>query len=179
MLNLTKYQPGAEYFRHADPAGRPEGRYAPVSVLAAIGASLCFAADVIASTGGWHWVTVVSYPSRRAFVSMADRPDFREWHRANSDGIAEVIVMGLVPVGRVPEARSARTLLEVWHGAVPAPVADGSLSTFDVEGTILGDGRQWTGARYTSIASGTALPLRDAIPSYQALLLEPVVERWR
>jgi hypothetical protein len=70
-------------------------------------------------------------------------------------------------------------LLEVWNGPEPAPLVAGCAARFDVEGTIIGDGRQWSGVRFTPIELGTALPLHPARFGYQALLLAPVLERWR
>lgn len=180
MLNLTRYKPQAEFHQvSVRRRSRPE-MYAPVAVLAATGAALCFVADAIASTADWDRVTVVGYPSRRAFVEMAGRPDFRQWHDRNSATVAEAMVLGLLPARQLPdEAVTLRMLLEIWRGDPWAPLADGSACTFDVEGTIVGDGRRWTGARFTAIEAGTPLPLPDSKPSYQALLLEPVLERWR
>ena len=72
-----------------------------------------------------------------------------------------------------------RLLLEVWNGPEPAPLVPDSAARFDVDGTVIGDGRQWSGVRYTTIALGTALPLHPPRFGYQALLLAPVLERWR
>jgi hypothetical protein len=180
MLNLTRYKPQAEFHQTGDRRrSRPE-RYVPVAVLSAVGAALCFVADAVASTGDWDRVSVVRYPSRRAFIQMADRPDFRQWHEQNSQSVAEAMVLGLLPARQLPdEAATLRMLLEIWRGDSWAPLANGSACTFGVEGTIVGDGRRWTGARFTTIEAGTPLPLPDSKPSYQALLLEPVLERWR
>lgn len=182
MLNLTRYKPQAEFHRPAErrSSAWPDAYYAPVGVLSAIGATLCFVADAVASTGDWDRVSVARYPSRHSFVAMADRPDFQQWHLHNSESIAELLVLGLVPTAQLPdEASTYRMLLEIWHGDPAAPLAAGRASLFGVEGTIVGDGRRWTGARFTVIEAGTALPLPDGRPSYQALLLEPVLERWR
>jgi hypothetical protein len=182
MLNLTRYKPQAEFHRSAERRSNagPEAHYAPVGVLGAIGAKLCFVADAVASTGDWDRVSVVGYPSRHAFVEMADRSDFQRWHLQNSEGIAELLVLGLLPAAQLPdEASTYRMLLEIWHGDPSVPLAAGSASLFGVEGTIVGDGRRWTGVRFTVIEAGTALPLPDGRPSYQALLLEPLLERWR
>jgi hypothetical protein len=87
--------------------------------------------------------------------------------------------MGTVPVAVLPgQASTRRILLEVWDGPDPVPVANGEAVTFDVEGTIIGDGRNWARARYTVIEPGTPLPLQQPRPDYQALLLEPRIERW-
>ena len=69
--------------------------YAPVAVLAATGAVLCFVADAVASTGDWDRVSVVRHQSRRAFIEMADRSDFRQWHEQNSQSVAEAMVLGM------------------------------------------------------------------------------------
>jgi hypothetical protein len=183
MLNLTKYRPDVDYVR-SDGGGvnsrEPDGRYAPLSVLASIGATLCFVADVVASPGNWDRVAVVGYQSRRSFVAMARRYDFREWHDYKSAGIEEVVVMGTLPTRELPgQSTTSRILLETWSGPEPARVVDGAVSEFAVEGTLLGDGRHWTGVRFTVIEPGTPLPLEPMPSGYEALLLEPTIERWR
>jgi hypothetical protein len=183
MLNLTKYLPDVDYVRNGGAAvnsQEPDGRYAPLGVLASIGATLCFVADVVASPAKWHRVAVVGYPSRRAFVEMSARADFRDWHANKSAGIAEAVVMGTLPMLELPDRSTTyRMLLETWNGPEPARVAYGPVSEFAVEGTLVGDGRQWSGVRYTAIDPGTPLPLEPTQPAYQALLLEPTIERWR
>jgi hypothetical protein len=182
MLNLTRYRPGMPHGWHgiARIIGQdPGGRYAPLDVFAEVGARLCFVADVIASPGNWHRVFVVGYPSRRSFVAMAARHDFMDWHHGMSDAIEEVVVMGVLPIGALPGQSTSWTLLEAWAGPRPAPVAPGPASEFAVEGTLIGDGRERSGVRYTEIEPGTPLPLDPPAPGYDALLLEPTIERWR
>ncbi len=182
MLNLTRYRPDVNYIQGgaAVNSQEPDGRYAPLGVLAAIGATLCFVADVVASPGNWHRVAVVGYPSRRSFVAMAARKDFRDWHDNKSAGIEEAVVMGTLPTRSLPgQSSTSRMLLETWSGPEPAPVVDGAVSEFAVEGTLVGDGRHWTGVRYTAIEPGTPLPIEPTLPAYEALLLEPTIERWR
>ncbi len=184
MLNLTRYRSDVDYVRNGEAAAvnsqEPDGRYAPLGVLASIGATLCFVADVVASPGKWHRVAVVGYPSRRSFVAMAARKDFRDWHDNKSAGIEEAVVMGTLPTHALPDQSStSRILLETWSGPEPARIVAGAVSEFAVEGTLVGDGRRWTGVRYTSIEPGTALPIEPAPSAYEALLLEPTIERWR
>jgi hypothetical protein len=182
MLTLTRYRPDVTYVRSGGAAvnsEEPDGRYAPLGVLAAIGARLCFVADVVASPGNWHRVAVVAYPTRRSFIAMAARPDFRDWHDIKSAGVEEVVVMGTVPTDALPGPSTSRILLETWNGPEPDWVAAGPVCKFAVEGTLVGDGRQWTGVRYTAIEPGTPLPLDPMPPEYDALLLEPAIERWQ
>ena len=183
MLNLTRYRPDAGYVR-ASRAGvnslDPDNRYAPLGVLASIGATLCFVADVVASPGNWHRMAVVGYPSRRAFVEMAARQDFRDWHVSKSAAIEQTAVLGTLPIRALPgQSSTSLILLETWDGPAPAPIADGPASEFAVEGTLVGDGRPWSGVRYTAMEPRTPLPLEPTEPAYQALLLEPTIERWR
>jgi hypothetical protein len=182
MLNLTRFRPEMPFVRHASGAAsgfEADARAAPLDVLAEVGARLCFVADVVASLANWHRVAVVGYPSRRSFVAMAGRYDFMSWHHNMSAGVEEAVVLGILPTGLLPEPSTSWTLLETWTGPEPAPVAGGSVSEFAVEGTLVGDGRQWSGVRYTAIEPGTPLPLEPATAGYDALLLEPTIERWQ
>jgi hypothetical protein len=183
MLNLTRYRPDVDYVRNGGGAvnsQESDGRYAPLGILAAIGATLCFVADVVASPGNWHRVAVVGYPSRRSFVAMAARRDFREWHDDRSAGIQEAVVLGTLPTHSLPlQSSTSLMLLETWSGPEPARVVAGAVSEFAVEGTLVGDGRLWTGVRYTTLEPGTPLPIDPTPPAYEALLLEPTIERWQ
>ncbi len=179
MLNLTKYRP-EDGFGAGQFTGLDVGRYAPIPLLAAVGASLCFVADVVAGTGDWDRVAVVCYPTRRSFLALAARRDFREWHTNKHADVERTTVMGTLPLRKLPaEADPRRMLLELWAGPVPHPVAGGPVTPFGVEGTIIGDGRQWNGARYTAIEPGTPLPLQPPRLDYLALLLEPRIVRWK
>jgi hypothetical protein len=89
-----------------------------------------------------------------------------------------MILLGLLPPGDLPTASSQRVLVEIWHGPAPRPIAAGAVTEFEVEGTFIGDGQRWTGARYTALEPGTALPLRPARSAYDAMLVDPIIERW-
>ncbi|HTZ91922.1 MAG TPA: hypothetical protein VMB74_05970 [Streptosporangiaceae bacterium] len=181
MLGLEKFRPDIEHGSVRAMPHREAGLfYAPIPLLAAAGAALCFAAEVVASAGGWDRVAVIGYESRKSFVELAYEPEFLEWHTAKELRLERSVVMGMLPAGHLPgPASSGRILLEAWAGPAPALLAGGPATVFDVEGTLVGDGRRWTGARFTPIEPGTSLPLRAAAPGYQALLLEPTIERWR
>ena len=181
MLGLEKVRPDVDHGPARGPAHRGADHfYAPIPLLTGAGAALCFAAEVVASSDGWDRVAVIGYPTRRSFVELSYEPQFLNWHAAKEGRLERTMVMGILPAGNLPgPARPRRILLEAWAGAAPALLAPGPATIFDVEGTIIGDGKQWSGIRYTPIESGTSLPLRAATPGYQALLLEPGIERWR
>jgi len=181
MLGLEKFRPdGGQHSSSAVAHRGADHFYAPIPLLAAAGAALCFAAEVVASSGGWDRVAVIGYPTRRSFVELAYQPQFLDWHAAKEVRLERTTVMGMLPAANLPApASSSRVLLEAWAGPAPAMLAAGPATIFNVEGTVIGDGRRWSGIRYTPIESGTSLPLRAATPGYQALLLEPTIQRWR
>ena len=86
-------------------------------------------------------------------------------------GFATLLAWHLHAPTRVPEQEPSQLSSQV---AAHSPPATG----FAVEGTYIGDGRQWSGARYTPIEPGTALPLEPARFGYLAVLVEPVIESW-
>jgi hypothetical protein len=199
MVNLMRYHQEAQY---ADGSSRgltgkeADDRYAPLDVLHAIGADVVIHGDVegqfLSDHPRWDRVGVVRYPSRRAFIDMQSREDFRERHVHKAAGMAETIVMGCVPAA-VPEGADDPALLTPWD-AVPHPPTpdDGPVAVvhvirfhegparasmdryqdeafkvagpngvrvgawFDVEGTILGDGRQWHQVRFNLFPSKAA-----------------------
>jgi hypothetical protein len=187
MLNLMKYRDRAEYSgadaSAADDSGisgrEADDRYTPVDVLTAIGATVCFIADVLSASEDWDRVAVVRYPTRRAFIEMQSRKDFQEKHVHKEAGMHRTIVMATLPVHDLPaRARPNRVLLEVWQGDARAPAGHEHAVVFDVEGTIIGDGRKWSGARYTTIDDDPEVDLSPA-PTHQVLVLEPALSRWR
>jgi hypothetical protein len=135
---------------------------------------------VLAGTGDWDRVAVVGYRTRRSFLALAGRHDFQEWHTNKLTEVERTTVIGTLPLRNLPaEAGPQRILLELWAGPVPDPLAGGRVAPFGVEGTIIGDGRHWNGARYTAIEPGTPLPLQPPRLDYLALLLEPRIVRWK
>jgi len=183
MLNFMKYRQHAVYAGEADEAvsGREaDDRYAPIEVLAAIGAHMCFLADVVKGSEDWDRIAVVRYANRRSFVEMQNRDDFRQKHVHKEAGMDHTTIMGTVPVGGLPAAaKPNRILLEAWKGETPAPVIGGASTAFAVEGTIIGDGRSWDGARYTEIDGDGEVDLSGATPEHQLIVLKPVIERWQ
>lgn len=123
MFNLMRYREVAVYGdeQSVTVTGREaDDRYAPVDVLRDIGAEVVLYGDVVSQHPAqppWHRVGVVRYPTRRSFVDMQARRDFRDLHQHKAAGVEFTIVMGCLPT------------------SVPG--------TFDVEGTIIGDERRW------------------------------------
>ena len=104
MINLMKYREVAEYGEgSAGISGREaDDRYAPVESLAAVGAKIVFLADVEDVLLGdgvmWDRVAVVKYPTRRSFIEMQSRPDFRRQHVHKDAGMQQTIVIGCQPM---------------------------------------------------------------------------------
>jgi hypothetical protein len=181
LLGLRRLRPGADISARRLPPVGPGTviDFAPIPMLSSVGAAMCLFATVVASSPSWDRVAVLGFPTRHSFLELFERRDFREWHGRQLESSEEMTVLGTVPVAGLPAADSQRLLLEVWNGPEPPPLVPDPAVRFDVEGTVIGDGRVWSGVRYTAIALGTALPLHQARFGYQALLLEPMLERWR
>lgn len=198
MVNLMSYREQAVYDgAGSDVTGREaDDRYAPVDVLADIGARVAFVADVsdqlLGDSPRWDRVAVVRYPTRRSFIDMQARPDFQEKHVHKEAGMAETIVAGCLPIPS-PQDRPDAPPPVPWS-EVPHPPTDedgpvtvlhllrfhpGHADTemvryqddaaqvavphgvrisgwFAVEGTIVGDGREWHQARFNQFPSRRA-----------------------
>lgn len=105
MVNLIEYRDTADYIdgRESSISGREADEiYAPLDVLAEIGAEVVFVADVDQQLLGdapiWDRVAIVKYPTRRAFIEMQSRRDFQERHVHKEAGMASTIVSGCVPM---------------------------------------------------------------------------------
>ena len=105
MVNLMSYRDVADYAdgRETAISGREaDDLYTPTGPLAAVGAEIVFAADVVdqllGDTPRWDRVAVVRYPTRRSFVEMQRRPDFQALHPHKDAGMAQTIVMGTRPI---------------------------------------------------------------------------------
>jgi hypothetical protein len=154
MVNLMQYRDVARYAEgdEGEPiSGREaDDRYAPLDVLARIGARPVYFGDVAAVEGAddvrWDRVGIVRYATRRSFIEMQSRDDFQAKRVHKDAGMAFTIVMPSIPdAGVVVTDPTARvTTLVVWpRGAEhPDPSADGI--ALHVEGRIIGDEREWS-----------------------------------
>jgi hypothetical protein len=236
MVNLMKYKEVAAYNDGSSSltgkqvtGKQADDRYAPLDVLAAIGAEVVLFGDVDTQLLGdhtsWDRVGVVKYPSRRSFIEMQSRPDFVERHVHKEAGMEFTIVMGCVPretpgsplteIEPGPEAEDSIIVMHViayhdpvrgpemmrsYEAAAAAAIAtktDDRLGTpiagwFNVEGTIIGDGRAWHEVRFNQFPSREAFfevvadPKRQAaqreyreraIADTYAMILRPTINR--
>lgn len=174
MVNLMKYRDIADYAdgRASTITGRQaDDLYTPRGPLAAIGAEIVFAGDVDRQPVGeapvWDRVGVVRYPTRRSFVEMQSRPDFRQLHAHKDAGMLATIVIGCqpmpAPVVAASPADGGLMVIDVLRFADPAVAAPASTRTggrvagwFAAEGTIVGDGRRWDEVRFHAYPSAAA-----------------------
>jgi hypothetical protein len=105
MVNLMKYRDVAAYAdgRESAISGRQaDDEYAPLESLAAVGAEVVFFGDVedqfLDGEPRWDRIGVVKYPTRRAFIEMQSRPEFKERHAHKEAGMQETIVIGTRPI---------------------------------------------------------------------------------
>ncbi len=105
MVNLMKYRDVADYRDGSGTtiSGREaDDRYAPVESLRAIGAEVVLVADVdqqlLGSEPLWDRVAIAKYPTRRSFIEMQSRPDFKVKHVHKDAGMDITIVMGCQPM---------------------------------------------------------------------------------
>jgi len=148
MVNLMKYHEVAQYegAELAISGREADDRYNPSSILNKIGADIMFAADVRTSVVGVDWdrIAIVRYPTRRSFIEMQTRKDFGEKHVHKNAGMLRTILPCCTPRDTGLNTRTRPTgglaldhvVMVVSAGAFPG-------ATFDVEGTIIGDGRSW------------------------------------
>lgn len=185
-LNLMKYRELAEY-----GDGRPETRsgreaddeYTPREPLAAIGAQIVFAAEVdrvvVGDGTAWDRIGIVRYPSRRLFLEMQQRDDFKRKHVHKDAGMEFTIVMSCLPVLPFGGSVERRPLIElrVTSGSSKVHAASG-VGLFDVEGVIVGDERIWTQAsfRWHDRDEETTPEVKDELASY-VMLLRPSIDR--
>ena len=177
MLNLMAYRTEADYGADGERgvSGREaDDRYAPLDVLAEIGATVCFYGDVVSSTEPWDRVAVVRYPTRKSFIDMNSRKDFQRQHVHKEAGMDHTIVMGTLPVGTLPSNDDKLVLLQVWSDKDDTSTT-GRGAEFEVEGTIVGDGRAWRRARFSTADSADAA---HHAAGQQVIVVRPQRARW-
>jgi len=128
MVNLMKYREVAQYAdgRESTISGmEADDEYSPVDSLAAIGARPVFFGTVEQQLLGaapiWDRTGVVEYPTRRSFIEMQSRPEFRKSHEHKDAGMEQTIVMGCQPM---PYPTAPEGVSQVDWADVPFPPTD-------------------------------------------------------
>ena len=186
MLNLMRYRPWADYAEDSDrdPLPRITGReaddrYAPLGILAEIGASIVLFGDVVEQhrgDEGWDRVAVVRYPTRRSFLEMQTREDFIALHVHKDAGMERTIIAlcHLATDATHATAGGGDLLLDVVTTAHPA---DSSCRAhLDVEGTVVGDGRPWQTARLTLVTPGMTPVLMETDGEATSVTVRPILD---
>lgn len=104
MVNLMRYRDRADYAdgRDTELTGREaDDLYAPLDVLADIGAQVVFFGDVTDQLLGdgppWDRVAVVKYPTHRSFLEMQTREDFSAHHVHKDAGMEATFIIAGQP----------------------------------------------------------------------------------
>lgn len=104
MVNFIKFREFAAYSDGSDAtlSGREaNARYNALPIILEIGGRPVFVAGVeqqlIGDDTTWDQVAIVLYPSREAFVSMLERPDFQETSIHKDAGVEKSIVLVTSP----------------------------------------------------------------------------------
>lgn len=174
-LNLMHYREKADYAdgRETDLTGwEADNLYSPIEPIAKIGGSLALVAIVVDQPVGtdldkWDRVAIVKYPYRNALAEMNATPDFQAAHEHKDAGMASTICAATFPIpgtvnkaiADIPDADRARLVLQVVADpSTPALEIDGAVpvANFRIEASIIGDGREWTEARYWLLPVPTA-----------------------
>ncbi len=95
MLNLLKFKKdgGREaYFRYIAQSG---------PFVEGVGAKVLYfgkANELLNGTESWDIVMLVQYPSRKAFLEMANNPDYIKVHQNREDGLERAVLYATDPV---------------------------------------------------------------------------------
>lgn len=168
MVNFMKYKTVAEYRRGGDGAGEAisgieaDDKYAPVDVLKKIGAHVAFHGKVVVqgAEGEWDRMGIVKYPTRRSFIEMQDRPDFKEKRVHKDAGMDYTVIVGALPAAPHSTLASGRYALFDLSASSRDVSPSASTASFVIEGTIIHDDRRW---------SSLTVSWHDEVPSVPAL----------
>ena len=191
MLNLMKYRDVADYGDGADSgiSGRAaDDAYAPVDVLADLGAVVALFGDVtgqLAGSPAWDRIGIVRYPTRASFFAMQNRDDFQEQYVHKKAGMEFTIVMGCLPdtTDEGPGAPDGKLVVRVRRfagGAASAPDPAGvtPVARFDVDGVVLGDHRTWDEVRFDRVEEGAMAGLTavEGIEDQEIVVVDPFID---
>ena len=95
MLNLLKFKKDGgrrAYFRYIAESG---------PFVEGVGAKVIYfgkANELLNGTESWDIVMLVQYPSRKAFLEMANNPDYIKVHQNREDGLERAVLYATDPV---------------------------------------------------------------------------------
>lgn len=169
MVNLMKYHEVARYDDGDGPriSGKEaDNIYNPSKILRDIGAAMVFVADVHKNhvDEDWDRIAIVRYPTRKSFIEMSQRKDFNEKHKHKEAAMLRTFVIGCRPVDsrldtvEWPRPEEPRTIVMVVRRTDDRQrsLAETGGTGFLIEGTIIGDGRQWDTISFTEVADEIA-----------------------
>lgn len=170
MVNLMKYFEVAQYDDASTTqiSGREaDDKYNPASVLNKIGASIVFVADVLDNHVGdedWDRIAIVRYASRVSFIEMQSRKDFGEKHVHKAAGMLRTTLLASRPLDESLDTRDRPAPLEFRYLVMVVRQTDDrnkvfaghDAVSFDVEGTVLSDGRFWDTVQLIPVANEQA-----------------------
>lgn len=184
-LNLMKYREIADYGDGSTDtkSGREaDDEYTPRESLAAIGAQIAFAAEVerivVGDGTAWDRIGIVRYPSRRAFLAMQQRDDFKKKHVHKDAGMEFTIVMSCLPVEGFAGASARHRFVELRVSAAPILGIEVGDGLFDVEGVIVGDERVWNQVSFRWLDSDDSTrPMTTDERNAYVMILRPAIDR--
>lgn len=184
-LNLMKYRDVADYGdgRETAISGREaDDEYTPRDSLRGIGAEIVLGAEVervlVGDGVAWDRVGIVRYPSRRLFLEMQQRDDFKAKHVHKDAGMEFTIVMSCLPVLPFGGSTERHPFVELSVMADGGDGAGEAAGVFEVEGVIVGDERTWARAafRWLDEAPVAGAAVSDDPATYR-MILRPAIDR--
>ena len=182
MVNWMKYHEVAQYEGDGGPAisgKEADDRYAPFEVLERIGAVPVFIGDVVAqsSAGEWDRMAIVRYASRKSFIDMQNRSDFKEKHVHKEAGMLYTICQGCTPAAQHVDIPRQRYVTFELTAAPQSGDPTAAVARMAVEGTVLGDGRVWTDLTMTWSDTMPSVPPIDRGGDRMVLVAEVRMDR--
>ena len=95
MLNLIKFKSAegqASYARYMKEAGK---------FVEGVGGKVLYLGkpeELLNGDETWDLIMLVQYPSRRAFLSMANNPDYLKIHRFREEGVERAVLYATDPI---------------------------------------------------------------------------------
>ena len=182
MVNWMKYHEVAQYDGGDGPAisgKEADNRYAPFEVLERIGAVPVFIGDVVAQStpGEWDRMAIVRYASRKSFIEMQNRSDFKEKHVHKEAGMLYTICQGCTPSADHVDIPKSRYVTFELTATGQSASADSKTARLAVEGTVLGDGRVWSDLTMTWSDTLPDVPALDRGGDRMVLVVEVQMDR--